>query len=128
MSELRDLSVLVTGASGFIGGQLAARLLREDGARVVGTGRRFANQTALQGAELVPADLRDAATRASLCVGKQLVFHLAAWAGQGGDATEAHAVNVEATRALAEAAARAGTGMIALRCGGWPGSWISSNS
>jgi len=108
MSELRGLPVLVTGASGFIGGQLAERLLREDGARVVGTGRRFLNETALQGEALVRADLRDAATRASLCAGKQIVFHLAAWAGQGSDTTEAHAVNVEATRALAEAAARAG--------------------
>jgi len=108
MTQLRDLSVLVTGASGFIGGRLTERLLREDGARVVGTGRRFANETARQGAELVRADLRDAATRVSLCAGKQIVFHLAAWAGQGNDATEAHAVNVEATQALAEAAARAG--------------------
>lgn len=108
MSELRGSSVLVTGASGFIGGQLVERLVREDGARVVGTGRRFANEAALQGAELVRADMRDTATRAGLCAGKQIVFHLAAWAGQGNDAAEAHAVNVDATRALAEAAAQAG--------------------
>lgn len=108
MSDLRDLSVLVTGASGFIGGQLAERLLQADGARVVATGRRFKNESALQGAELVRADMRDAATRASLCAGKKIVFHLAAWAGADGQSAEAHAINVDATRALAEAAAQAG--------------------
>ncbi|AKT37441.1 NAD-dependent epimerase/dehydratase family protein [Chondromyces crocatus] len=107
---LRDVPVLVTGASGFIGGRLAERLAVEAGARVVGTGRNFRDEARLRaaGVELVKADLRDRDAMARLCQGKQVVIHLAAWVqrGRGGEA-EAHAINVDATRMLAEVAAAA---------------------
>jgi nucleoside-diphosphate-sugar epimerase len=110
MTELRSRSVLVTGASGFIGGQLAEHLARQEGAKVSGTGRSFSNRAALQsaGVELLPADVRDAAAMAKSCSGKDIVCHLAAWGGLGGDQASPYDVNVTASRALAEAAARAG--------------------
>lgn len=112
MQSLRDVPLLVTGASGFIGGRLAERLAQEDGARVVGVGRTFREEALLTaaGVELARADLRDQGVLARLCEGKQVVFHLAAWLprSKGGEA-EATAINVDLTRALAQAAARAGT-------------------
>lgn len=108
---LRDAPVLVTGASGFIGGRMAERLAAEEGARVTGVGRSFKDDARLRaaGVAIERADLRDAALMARLCEGKAAVVHLAAWLqrGRGGDA-EAYVVNVDATKALAEAASRAG--------------------
>lgn len=108
---------LVTGASGFIGGRLAERLAREDGAQVTGTGRRFPEEASLRaaGVKVAPADLQDEAAMARLCEGQQVLFHVAAWLmrGKGGEA-EAHAINVEATRRLLQAAAQAGVQRVVL--------------
>lgn len=110
---LKGSPVLVTGASGFIGGHLAERLAAREGARVVGSGRSFkakAEKKLLDaGVTLARADLMDAAAMERLCEGKSAVFHLAAWLqrGKGGD-DDAYAVNVDATRALVQAASRAG--------------------
>ena len=110
---LKGAPVFVTGASGFIGGHLAERLAAREGARVVGSGRSFKPRAEKSlrdaGVELARADLTDAAAMERLCEGKSVVFHLAAWLerGRGGDA-DAYAVNVDATRKLVLAAARAG--------------------
>lgn len=115
--EARNKSVLVTGASGFIGGRLAERLAREDGAQVVGTGRKFDDASLLRaaGVELVTAELRDGDAMSRLCAGKDTVYHVAAWLGRGSkDAAEAHAVNVDATRSLVQKAAAAGVRRVVL--------------
>lgn len=108
--------VLVTGASGFIGGRLAERLAREDGCEVTGTGRCFDDDSALRaaGVNLVPADLRDPDARATLCADHEIVFHVAAWMGRDKDETAAHDINVEATRQLAIQAAAAGVRRLVL--------------
>lgn len=109
--ELQDVSILITGASGFVGGRLAARLASEDQARVVGAGRSFDHPDKLTaaGVNLAKADLRDGPAMKHLCQGKRVVLHLAAWLerGKGGE-HDAYAINVDATRTLIKSAAEAG--------------------
>jgi len=109
--ELHGVPILVTGASGFVGGRLVERLASEDQAQVVGSGRKFDHPDKLTaaGVTLARADLRDAAAMKHLCQGKRVVMHLAAWLerGKGGE-HDAYAINVDATRALVKSAAEAG--------------------
>lgn len=106
--------ILVTGASGFVGRRLCARLVR-DGHAVraqVRTSRALAGVEALH----VTGDLTalvDAAAWAELVAGCTAVVHLAArtHAGDAADAAAAQgyeATNVTVTRALAQAAREAG--------------------
>jgi 2-alkyl-3-oxoalkanoate reductase len=118
MDELRGRAVLVTGASGFIGGRLAERLAQEQGAKVTGTGRTFPEEQSLRAAGVTPvrADLGDADAMAELCEGQAIVFHVAAWMGTSRKASpkDAHAINVDATVRLVEAAAKAKVGRFVL--------------
>lgn len=106
-ATLEGAPVLVTGATGFLGGALARRLAT-GGARVTGTGRDLAKAADLRGAgvELVSADLRRHDGLPALVEGRDVVFHAAA--ALQADAETGRAVNVEATEALARAAAAAG--------------------
>jgi nucleoside-diphosphate-sugar epimerase len=97
----------VTGATGFVGGALARRLLHEEGAVVTGCGRDLGKAAGLEGARLEAADLRDAATMAELVRGQQIVFHAGAWLGFRDDG-RARPVNVTATESLVRQAAAAG--------------------
>lgn len=107
-SKLRDVRVLVTGATGFIGGRLAERLSVEAGARVTGTGRSLEKASWLEdrGVELERADLLETGRMRRLVEAAEVVFHLAAWAG--GDPELAEPVNVEAPARLVRWAAADG--------------------
>ncbi len=99
--------VLVTGATGFLGGALARRLAN-DGVQVralVRSPEKAAPLRAL-GIEVAQGELNDAAAAARALAGCQLVFHSAA--AMSGDYAKQRVVNVAGTRTLLEAARAAG--------------------
>jgi nucleoside-diphosphate-sugar epimerase len=107
-TTLRDRPVLVTGATGFIGGRLCERLATGEGARVMGVGRSVDRARELEddGVELVAADLLDTDRFPGLLEGRDIVFHAAASFSQ--DVEQAGALNVTATGELVRAAGAAG--------------------
>jgi nucleoside-diphosphate-sugar epimerase len=89
--------VFITGASGFIGGKLADRLLAE-GRRVRTLARRPLPALEKLGAEVIPGDLHDPAALQRGCAGTGTVFHVAGRVGVWGPAQDFFRVNVEGTR------------------------------
>ena len=109
--DLTGRGVLVTGATGFIGGRLAQRL-DAAGATVRGTGRKAREDVpALQdtNVELVRADLRDRDAMAAAVDGCEVVFAVAAWLGGDRPVPEpARDINIDAAVQLVEVCADAG--------------------
>jgi nucleoside-diphosphate-sugar epimerase len=99
-------AIVVTGAGGFVGGKLVARL-RAAGEAVVGIGRGAEPAGWPEGVIWVKADLLDPAGYEAALSGAKCVVHLAAITGKARRA-EYMRGNVEATRALLGACARAG--------------------
>jgi 2-alkyl-3-oxoalkanoate reductase len=72
--------VLVTGASGFLGGELVRRL-RAAGRPVRAVSRSAMPELAALGAETIRADVTDAAAMHAACAGVETAFHAAARVG-----------------------------------------------
>lgn len=89
----------VTGATGFIGGQVAARLLAQ-GHEVIALVRNpeKASHLAAMGARIQPGDLLDAERVVAGMRGADGIYHLAAWVQMGARDDRAYRVNVEGTR------------------------------
>jgi 2-alkyl-3-oxoalkanoate reductase len=104
---LSGTSVLVTGATGFIGSRLAGRLA-EEGAQVTGIGRSVERVSHLsgKGVELIPVDLLDSGALRRVVEGNEIVFHSAV--SFSPDPAMAEAVNVTATEVLVRRAAEVG--------------------
>lgn len=102
----KNLPVFVTGASGFIGGRLAERLLAE-GRKVRVLARRPLPELAARGAEVITGDLHDRGALERGCRGADAVFHVAGRVGVWGPAEDFHRVNVEGTRRVLAAAREA---------------------
>jgi nucleoside-diphosphate-sugar epimerase len=108
--EIRGLSALVTGASGFIGGRLAEHLATEEGVRVramVRNPKRGERLRKLQ-LEIVNADLLDLPSLRKAISGCDLVFHCAALVRETGDRSEFFQTNVKGTENILKAASENG--------------------
>src|SRR5690349_4839181 len=103
----KNFPTFITGASGFIGGRIAERLLA-DGRRVRVLSRRPLAHLEALGAEVVLGDLdsRDALRHG--CTGAETVFHVAGRVGVWGPAKEFFDVNVGGTQNVINACRQAG--------------------
>ena len=96
------MTVLVTGATGFLGSRLV-RALASAGVRVRALAR---NVPALEGmqregiVEAYPCDLRDRDAVIAACQGIETVFHLGALTAPWGPKSEFQQINVEGTKAI----------------------------
>jgi nucleoside-diphosphate-sugar epimerase len=105
------VKVFVTGATGFVGGHLAAALV-ERGDDVVCLARRpdQAAWLAARGARIAAGSLEDAAGLAAALRGAEVVYHVAGLTAAPSE-REFLAVNAEGTRRLIGAAAAAAPGL-----------------
>ena len=105
-SVRKNFPAFVTGASGFIGGRIAERLLAE-GRKVRVLSRRPLPDLEARGAEVIPGDLHDIHALERGCRSTDTVFHVAGRVGVWGPRQEFFRVNVEGTRNLLDACRRA---------------------
>jgi nucleoside-diphosphate-sugar epimerase len=101
VATARDDVCLITGATGFIGGHLAQRLVA-DGYRVRCLARSTSDTSRLDalGVEIVVGDLTSAESLAGVAQGCRYVFHCGALVSDWATVAEIKRVNAEGTRNL----------------------------
>jgi dihydroflavonol-4-reductase len=108
------MKLLVTGATGFLGGALLP-LLVEGGHELRVLARGEAPEAEALGCELVRGDLRDAATVRRALQGRQGLYHLAGLVSRDPrDARKMYELHVDGTRLLFAEAERAGVERVVL--------------
>lgn len=108
MKSLSGKSVLVTGATGFVGSRLAECLAVDEKAVVTGLGRNINRVSHLsdKGISLEKVDLLNTDALKRVVEGQEFIFHTAAVLG--GEPEMARAINVKATEDLVRFAGEAG--------------------
>ena len=106
-SEAEPPTVLVTGATGFLGSRLTERLSRS-GAAVRATTRLPSRSRPLPGVSWTACDLADEESVAAALGGVETVYHCAAMAGAPGTLADYNEANVAGTMRLLRLAERAG--------------------
>src|SRR5436309_1640370 len=112
MAHFLNDRILVTGATGFIGQRLVARLLRGGGRVRVLVRDPSRLRSAQPNVEVVVGDVRDIAMVGIAVSGADTVFHLAAKVHdieELGDTGEHAEITVQGTRNVSDAASKAGT-------------------
>ncbi|MCA9242456.1 MAG: NAD-dependent epimerase/dehydratase family protein [Phycisphaerales bacterium] len=100
---------LVTGATGLLGSHIVEQLRRRDmPVRVLVRANSDRSWLRTQGVEFVEGDLNDPASLARACQGCDVVYHSAARVGDWGPWEEFQRYTIDGTRALIDAAAKAG--------------------
>lgn len=103
------MKTAVTGATGFVGGALAKRLL-EDGHEVALAGRRLEERVPElieQGGRPAPFDLLEHDSFPAVVEGAEVLFHVAAWVDTSPEHL-AEPLNIDAVEGIVRAAAAAG--------------------
>jgi nucleoside-diphosphate-sugar epimerase len=104
MSSLKNKRILVTGATGFIGGRIVERLILEQGAEVVALVHQFKNASRLARfpVRMVGGDVGDRSSLENAARGCDAIIHAAM--SMGGSSGENRRANVEGTRNVCEVA------------------------
>jgi len=104
MSSLNNKRILVTGATGFIGGRIVERLVLEQGAEVVALVHQFKNASRLARfpIRMVGGDVCDLSSLQSAAKGCNAIIHAAM--SMGGSSEDNRRANVEGTRNVCEVA------------------------
>ncbi|HTJ47146.1 MAG TPA: NAD-dependent epimerase/dehydratase family protein [Kofleriaceae bacterium] len=106
-------TVLVTGATGFIGRRLVARLAK-DGHRVRALVLPGEDAAGLAGVDVSRGDVTDPESVAHAVRGAGRVYHLAAVVGDWGDEERFERINVGGTRNVLDAAAASGVERVVM--------------
>ncbi|HJS73342.1 MAG TPA: NAD-dependent epimerase/dehydratase family protein [Vicinamibacteria bacterium] len=108
-------TLLVTGATGFLGTQLVERLLESGGARLKVLARAKSEELRARGIEVVEGSILDESACAAAVEGASAVFHLAGQVSRNpDDGALLYEVHVRGTSALLRAAKKAGVERVVL--------------